>query len=197
MNQIIGIRPPPRPGLATFAHWIERENLISPPEAAHLIEKFGKQKLSPGTIGNGADGQAVKAESYRCVETCAVEDETWLYRKLTTATEVANNGLWRFNLSGIVEPIQFLRYTPEEADKPAGHYDWHVDMGGESYSTRKLSMIVQLSDEADYEGCDLEICGERGPWKVPYKKLGNAVLFPSYIPHRVLPITKGVRCALR
>ena len=48
-------------------------------------------------------------------------------------------------------------------------------------------MTVVLND--DYEGGEFEFLGN-GTIK---EKMGTVIVFPSYMQHRVLPVTKGVR----
>ena len=65
------------------------------------------------------------------------------------ATE-ANNSLWKFDLHQIPEMIQYTEYKA-----PAGHYDWHADIGPGLLSNRKVSITVQLSEPDEYEGGNL------------------------------------------
>ena len=64
-----------------------------------------------------------------------------------------------------------------------------------------MSSIISLSDKEEYEGGELEFCWiQEGNYVVHvckelYKK-GAMVVFPSYIFHRVKPITKGERYSL-
>jgi len=60
---------------------------------------------------------------------------------------------------------------------------------------RKLSLSVQLSDPAQYEGCDLEFHGGNRTETAPRDR-GAVIAFPSYVLHRVTPCTKGTRKAL-
>jgi PKHD-type hydroxylase len=62
-------------------------------------------------------------------------------------------------------------------------------------NTRKISITVQLSDPNDYEGGVLELNVGNTIVQMPKEK-GCAVLFPSYILHRVTPVTKGIRKSL-
>ena len=66
---------------------------------------------------------------------------------------------------------------------------------------RKISIIVQLSDGDEYEGGDiylarppkdgrLDIHGETLP---QFRKKGTVIVFPSYVRHKVEPISKGIR----
>ena len=70
-----------------------------------------------------------------------------------------------------------------------GHYDWHMDFI-KNKSTRKISVSIQLSDENDYEGGDLEFMIHHSIIKAPRKK-STIIFFPFYITHR---ITKHLKC---
>ena len=69
---------------------------------------------------------------------------------------------------------------------------WHIDIGPGSINHRKISCTIQLSDPDEYEGGDLEIW-TGGDFKTIERKQGCAILFPSFLMHRVTPITKGTR----
>ena len=115
----------------------------------------------------------------------------WLYEKLMEMIEEANEKHWRFNIVGAPEMIQYTEYI----DTEGGHYTWHQDFGSGRPSHRKISVTVQLSDPDEYEGGDLEIWSGGGSiFKAP-KEAGLAVIFPSYMMHRVTPINRGRRCS--
>jgi PKHD-type hydroxylase len=59
---------------------------------------------------------------------------------------------------------------------------------------RKLSVIVQLTDPEEYEGCDLNL--NVGSINTMKKTQGSVIVFPSYVLHQVTPITKGTRHSL-
>ena len=79
-----------------------------------------------------------------------------------------------------------MRYGSED------HFDWHLDFGPGAISERKLSITVQLSDEDAYEGGDLEFMVNKEYVKAP-REQGTVIVFPSFIMHRVTPVTKGTR----
>jgi PKHD-type hydroxylase len=120
---------------------------------------------------------------------------TWLYRELRSkwifdriddvVREV--NQTYRFDLSGY-NLIQIARYSE------GNYYDWHLDIGKKSSSTRKLSITVQLSDPADYDGGELELFSFTR--KKPTRNIGSIIVFPSFLTHRVAPVTRGVRWSL-
>ena len=116
----------------------------------------------------------------------------WIYEKLLSYAQQANNELWNFDIYGLPEMIQYTEYDAKEK----GHYDWHQDIGPEIGSLRKISMTVQLSDEKDYEGGELEYYSGGpmdGPFHTVAKGGGTVFTFPSYMLHRVTPVTKGIR----
>lgn len=101
---------------------------------------------------------------------------------------------WNFDLSWL-EPLQFTKYTIEE------RYDWHVDTLlhlASDDDVRKLSFSVLLNDE--FEGGEFEL--EAGSPGMPNRiqtldmKAGDVVVFPSYMWHRVKPVTSGERHSL-
>jgi len=114
----------------------------------------------------------------------------WVYEKLSQYIQQANNALWKFNLQSIVDSIQYTVYY-----EGGGHYDWHVDIGPGLINHRKISLTIQLSDSNEYEGGDLEIW-TGGDFKTIERKQGCAILFPSFLMHRITPITKGIRRSL-
>jgi len=115
---------------------------------------------------------------------------SWVYDRLAGMATEANNALWKFDLHSIIDDIQFTEY-----EAGGGHYDWHMDIGPGGISHRKISMVVQLTDPEEYKGGDLEMMLSRAPFAVPRSK-GAVVLFPSFVMHKVTPITQGVRQSL-
>jgi PKHD-type hydroxylase len=91
-------------------------------------------------------------------------------------------------LFGLVDEIQFARYGVGDA------FGWHLDAGGGQTSTRKLSMSVQLSDDDEYTGGDLELCA--CPQLEPRRRRGTIIVFPSFLAHQVTPVTRGTRHSL-
>lgn len=103
-----------------------------------------------------------------------------------------------FNLD--LSNVESLQYT-EYDSKVLGHYDFHADVDfflGETLFDRKLSITVQLSNPEDYEGGDFVIMGREGEVHLPKeaKKMGTVIAFPSYINHKVSPVTRGLRKSL-
>ena len=89
--------------------------------------------------------------------------------------------------------IQFTEYLATEG----GHYNWHhdIDWNRNDGLDRKLSVSVQLSDPSEYVGGEFCFSECESP-SIDLKKKGSILIFPSYLVHRVLPVTKGIRRSL-
>jgi len=118
-----------------------------------------------------------------------IEDLDWAYRKITDTVLHLNERYFKFDISGFNEGFQFTNYKA-----PSGNYGKHVDRA-HNFVIRKLSLSVQLSDPKDYEGGDLRLY-ESDKAKVMQKEQGTLILFPSFILHEVMPVTKGERNSL-
>ena len=94
------------------------------------------------------------------------------------------------------------------------HYNWHIDSLPEPYTNegplqgkiRKLSGVLVLSDPKEYKGGDLEFqfqtedpqFNKQRQVKVAKEVApkGSIIIFPSFVWHRVKPVTQGVRYSL-
>lgn len=117
----------------------------------------------------------------------------WLYEKLHNMAIEANSTLWKFGLFNMPEKIQYTEYLASQN----GKYEWHQDIGPAHGSIRKVSITVQLSEPDDYEGGDLELFmggsfDDPNIVKAP-RKAGCVFIFPSFLMHRIAPVTKGTR----
>lgn len=113
----------------------------------------------------------------------------WVTDRIMQQVEESNQ-IWDFDLSCILDNIQYTEYEGN-----GGHYDWHMDIGPGNISHRKISIVVQLSDPSDYEGGILQIKNGCFQTDAPLGK-GNVVVFPSFLLHRVTPLTSGNRKSL-
>ncbi len=104
----------------------------------------------------------------------------------------ANRNSFGFDITEPVQ-IQFAEYHGTNN----GHFDWHQDVNwtAPTATDRKLSFIAQLSDPADYEGGDFEFSGYPSP-AADFKKRGSVLIFPSFLQHRIRPVTWGIRYSL-
>jgi len=165
------------------------EDYFSDEECDAIIEIGEQAYLFEGLVG-GADNIKRKHIRDSIVGFFGYSDNTsWLYDKMSDAVRTANNEAWNFDLIGFGDDIQYTKYFGG-----GGHYTWHADIG-ETCSHRKISMVLQLSDENEYDGGELEFFS--GPEiNTMSKKRGTLVMFPSFLVHRVTPVNSGVRKSL-
>ena len=142
----------------------------------------------PGLAGTldeaGQRDEPVRKSTVRFVYPDA--DSAWLFARLDDAVRRINAS-YGFALTGFAEGVQLASY------EGGGHYDWHIDLGPGSFAHRKLSLSVQLSDEADYDGGELEFLVSRD---MAQRARGTLIAFPSFLAHRVRPVTRGSRWSL-
>jgi PKHD-type hydroxylase len=126
------------------------------------------------------------------------KDNYWIFERFNDALDYMNEKYFNFDING----YEFIQYSTYEADKD-GRYDFHIDMAlGEMmkdwHENRKLSMTLLLNEPGvDFEGGDFEFntCGDNRTER-PKMRKGTLILFPSFMMHRVTPVTTGIRKSL-
>ncbi|PZX12605.1 2OG-Fe(II) oxygenase [Celeribacter halophilus] len=163
---------------------------FSPAECDAIILLAREEKLADaGLVRNRSDHNLRRAD-------LAWLDERagggWIMERIMKLVAEANRECFDFALTEFGESPQVARYGAERE----GHFTWHSDIGeGALASRRKLTMVVQLSDGNDYEGGMLELQPDANIRQADRAK-GSAVLFPSFVLHRVTPVTAGERYSL-
>jgi PKHD-type hydroxylase len=114
-------------------------------------------------------------------------EAAWIYQRLTDAVNTINAQFWEYKLD-YIETLQYTIYNDLD-----DHYHGHIDMMLSGLHQRKLSFSLQLDDPATYEGCDLEMSDGGQTWVPTNRKQGSFIAFPSWLMHRVTPLTAGTR----
>lgn len=170
-------------------YWFQ--NAFSEEELTRLYDLLESLQYQDATTIGNQDEKISEVRSSKIKWIPQTNNWQWLYEKLFNMIEEANGTLWNFDLFGTNEFIQYTEYLASDQ----GHYDWHQDIGPGGPSLRKVSLVVQLTEAEEYEGGDLQIWPGGNIWTVPKGK-GNVAIFPSYMMHRVTPMTSGVRKSL-
>jgi PKHD-type hydroxylase len=166
--------------LITNYHYWFQENVISHAMCDLLLSEVDWSKKEDGGFMTG--GVHWTNPDMRVTEVAFQTDLTALGCVMQTYMQMANAVCWGYNTS-FVEPVQVGRY-PE-----GGHYGWHVDVKkpDENGLCRKLSSVLLLSD--DFDGGELEMKKET----LPKLTKGSIIVFPSFLQHRVTPVTRNER----
>jgi PKHD-type hydroxylase len=150
-------------------------------------------RLVAATLGEGEEKAPANIRVSKTAWISQTSEISWLYDRLGYIARQINGQFYKFNLHGFYEDFQFTVYEGDEES----HYTWHTDAGpsGNGAPPRKLSMVMQLTDPSEYEGGNLEVLTGPTPTVVD-KEFGLIAAFPSYVLHRVTPVTKGLRRTL-
>jgi PKHD-type hydroxylase len=138
-------------------------------------------------------------------------NDKWIYKEIHPYVHEANKlAGWNFDWN-FSESCQFTKYKLNQ------YYDWHCDSWDVPYNKpedpnshgkiRKLSMTCQLTDGSEYQGGELQFdCRNYDPHMrdedkhlLTVKEIlpkGSIVVFPSFVWHRVQPVTRGTRYSL-
>ena len=120
------------------------------------------------------------------------QETNYIYDRIRQLINEMNNKYWFFKIYEFAEPLKFIEYN----ETFRGFVNLHSDLGNEGiFKFRKLSVIIQLSDENSYEGGDLILQHYEKPCKMSRKR-GSVIIFPSFLLHKVEPVTKGIRNSL-
>ena len=169
------------------------EGAFSREEVERIRELGAALDLESGAIGGG-DKVDHEIRKSRIGWITLDASSEWLFERIGKLVLASNERLWRFDLGGLGEQLQYSRY-----EAPAGGYEWHLDIASSSSMARgawrKISVVVQLSDPDECFGGELELRPARHV-VAPFLDVGAAVLFPAYLLHRVAPVKQGSRESL-
>ena len=137
------------------------------------------------------DSNGIEQINYRSCEIFYPDETSVFYHAVRNVINDVNNDFYQYDLSDKYD-IQILKY------RKGGQYEWHIDYGvcWHPGLDRKLSISIQLSNESQYEGGELEIKDWRGDNITAPKRLGSAIVFDSKVTHRAKPVTEGERIVL-
>lgn len=144
--------------------------------------------LAEGKLGPGNSNAEIRRS-----QVVMLGDESkydWIYERLWAAAQECNRRFFCVDIAGVEANVQLARY--DSGDR--GFYDWHTDFAG-LRPLRKLSISIQLSRPEDYDGGDLELLYGTAPQRLDRAR-GSFLAFPSFMLHRVTPVTRGTRWSL-
>jgi PKHD-type hydroxylase len=168
----------------TYAFW---EKAFSKEECQTIINTAKNKGLIQGKTLNDKKAKDVRNSKISWIY--PTDNMDWAFRRCTDIITNLNDRFFKFDLYGFNEGFQFTNY-----EAPGGKYGCHIDkiMNG---VIRKLSISIQLTNPSEYEGGELYLY-EDDKGTVMNKEQGTLIIFPSYILHEVMPVTKGERNSL-
>jgi PKHD-type hydroxylase len=164
------------------------ENAFSEEEIEKIINHCKTFELKKSKLINKNMNQEIRDSRSVFISPDGLE---WAFVKLAEMCNQVNNNYFKFDIFGFMEGLQFTEYK-----EPNGHYKSHVDRVNRA-QVRKLSIVLQLTNENEYEGGNLElILGDGTDTIKMSRKKGSLIIFPSYTLHRVTNVTSGKRHSL-
>jgi PKHD-type hydroxylase len=109
------------------------------------------------------------------------------FLNIRDVTKAANTNIYDFSLLGIIDQDfpQVFKYSQGD------FYDMHIDINSMAVS-RKITFLINLSNSDEYEGGQIEFLNiDVDPQII--NEQGFCLIFPSYVPYRITPVTKGTK----
>jgi len=180
-----------------YSYWLFRDAI--PEKDRNRIKRIAKK--SGYLIATTKDKEGKTSDPDKKVRdtTAAFSNDQYLYDLLCPFVHQANESAgWRYDLDWF-ESVQIARYKKNQ------HYAWHTDGGGDHFGAypegnskgkvRKVSLVACLSN--GYVGGDLELALQEQEKEneilYPEMKVGDVIVFPSFVFHRSTSITKGTK----
>jgi PKHD-type hydroxylase len=193
------------------------QSVLSPKICNDILE-YGKKHQTEMAIIGGYDKpkEQISKEEINNIQKKRKSDivwmnDTWIYKEIHPYIHEANRAAdWNFEWD-FSESCQFTKYGVDQ------YYGWHCDSWDIPYNKpedpkthgkiRKLSVTISLTEPNEYVGGNLEFdFRNQTDWEtdknarikecVEIKPRGSIVVFPSFVWHRVTPVTKGTRYSL-
>lgn len=134
----------------------------------------------------GSAGEFINTQ-HRSTEVRFAPKGYWLEGMFKDAAASAQKHCgWDFEITDN-EAIQYAVYNMGQ------HYSWHTDtflLSGRPFD-RKLTVVCLLNEPSEFEGGEFQV-RLYNEYTAPLKK-GSIIVFPSFLEHRVAPVTKGIR----
>jgi hypothetical protein len=114
-------------------------------------------------------------------------DQTaWLYGRIAKLFEYTNQ-VYKIPELVMIERIAYFEYNENDFQ------DWYAELDmGIPFSSRKLSICINISGSDDYRGGTMEFMTSNKPYPVS-RSLGSVVISPTYLLRKINPVAKGKR----
>ena len=180
-----------------YSYWVFREALSA--KDRNKVKRIAKQSGYMDAAVKDKSGTPHKNKDV-WNSNAAFSDDPYLYDLLCPFVHIANDSAgWNYDLDWF-ESVQISKYKKNQ------HYSWHRDGAGDHFGVynsnnrsggkvRKVSLVACLSN--GYVGGDLELALQEQEKEnevlYPEMKVGDVIVFPSYVFHRSTSISKGTK----
>ena len=153
-----------------------------------MLDQCKSLTYTDSTVVIKGDGEQGQMKNLRNSQQCWLCWDHWIAGIMHNNFISANNDYFHYDLDHFDSGIQVTKYEPGQK------YDWHTDENPVG-KPRKLSMSLVLND--DFSGGEFELYRPATRNKeLVATKAGSAIIFPSWLVHRVNPVKSGTRYSL-
>lgn len=190
-----------------FSEWCYYSKAFTKDECEEIVRLGKSKELGEGVLGDGNHGGDSHIDlDYRRSNLRFIDEGEpgagWIFDKMWKKALICNREWFKLHLEQI-ESFQFTEYKGDE-EKPH-RYKEHADVFWvtENPYHRKLSAVLQLAESDAYQGGELRFSQlttsnkyptEQQEWEM--RQQGSLIFFPSFVRHRVEPVTSGLRHSL-
>jgi PKHD-type hydroxylase len=179
------------PGFKTNLKLLGRivyNNVFTPAECEKILA-YTENSTNEAYVKDGVLDHSVR--NTRTKKLNLLPENLWIQERIYNIALKVNQSYYHFNIGGLGE-LHVLEYEKD------CFYNWHIDITSDPNNcTRKISIILFLSDPSDYDGGKLSWSLNSEPDTLNVtQELGSMILFPSFLPHKVTPVKRGIRRAL-
>jgi PKHD-type hydroxylase len=154
-------------------------------ECERVIALHQGSGIVQSRIPRGGDGLIRDSDLFWVPRT---PETGWVFERLCDVAALYN-ARYGFELCAEMGQLQLTRYRAGQL------YDWHMDLGSGAMSLRKITIVVELA-AGQYQGGGTEVFYGEGRENRVALGQGAALVFPSFIMHRALPVENGARWTL-
>lgn len=172
--------------------WEVWTSALTANECDEIVGRAGHYDPASATVGFAETARSNDSYRSSIIRWLDVARERAIVDRVMAFVSASNRTNFGVDITAPYE-LQFTEYHASTQ----GKYDWHHDVWLDSPRpfARKLSVVVQLSEPGSYSGGDFEFFGLENPGAA-FTPRGSLLIFPSFLQHRVLPVTSGIRCSL-
>ena len=181
-----------------YTYWLFKDALRE--KDRNKVKRLAKKSGYGIATTKDAEGKSSNPDKKVRDTDIAFSNDQYLYDLLCPFVHTANDSAgWKYDLDWF-ESVQIAKYKKNQ------HYSWHRDGAGDHFGTyskgeniegkvRKVSLVACLSN--GYVGGDLELAlqeqDKENEVLYPEMKVGDVIVFPSYVFHRSTSISKGTK----
>jgi len=177
------------------SEWVYHWGYYPKTKCESFIEMAKELPATKASLGyeNGISNDDYRRTTLRWIDHVTHPKFTEIYDEFWKFMHSVNHDWFNFNVT-YLPPLQFTEYTEDEKSEYKTHQD--IFWLNPSPRHRKLTVILQLSDPADYDGGDLVLQAEEKPPAHALRQQGTMIIFPSFVYHALTPVTRGTRHSL-